>query len=313
MSKNLLVIFGATGNQGGSIAHTVLDSPSLSQKYTVRAITRSASNPKAQALASKGAEIVEADLDKPETLKAALEDAHTIFVTTNTTYDGHTREVETRQAKALCSEALAQNAQFIIWSSMSHPAKITNGVITGVSHFDDKAEIEQYIRSLPIRSAHFAPAAFMQNFLTFSKPQPSPSNDGTYVLGNICPSESLVPLIDITETGKWVAAILADPDTYSGSFFSAAEGLYTWSEIAQIMSKVSGKTVRHVKVPDEVFKGFFPEGWTREAYFDMFRFIGEWGYYGEGMKGDVEWTREQVRGEITGLEGFLRREGFELE
>jgi putative NADH-flavin reductase len=78
MSKKLLVVFGATGNQGGSIAETVLDDPELSNQYSVRAITRLSSNPKAQALQAKGAEIVEADLENPSTLKAALTGAHTV-------------------------------------------------------------------------------------------------------------------------------------------------------------------------------------------------------------------------------------------
>lgn len=312
MSK-LLVVFGATGNQGGSVANIVLDDPELSKQYSVRAITRSASNPKAQALKSKGAEIVEADLSNPSSLPAALRGAHTIFLVTSTQYDGDTKVIEMQQAKQVCDEALKQKAEYIIFSSMSHPEKISGGKLAQVIHFDVKAEIEQYIRSLPIKSSFFAPASFMQNFLTPNMgPRPSPANDGTYVLGNLCKSDTLMPLIDITDTGKWVGAILADPDKYEGKMFAAGERLYSYKEIAEIMTKVSGKTVNHAQLPDEVFRGFMPEGY-RDPLTEMFILFRDYGYYGENMKQDVEWSAKQARGHLTNLEEFLSREKFRLE
>lgn len=101
-----LVVFGATGNQGGSVANLVLDDAELSAQYAVRAITRSASNPRAQALQEKRAEVIEADLDDPCSLKAALAGAHTLFALTYTQQTSDTVEVETQQANALCKEAV---------------------------------------------------------------------------------------------------------------------------------------------------------------------------------------------------------------
>lgn len=313
MSKNLLVVFGATGNQGGSVANFVLNDPELSKQYSVRAITRSASNPKAQELKSKGAEVVEADLDKPDSLPNALKGAHTIFALTNTQYGGNTREVETRQAKALCDEALKQGAAYLIWSSMSHPKKISNGKLQHVAHFDVKAEIEEYIRTLPIKSSFFAPGSFMQNFLTPNMaPRPSPANDGTYVLANICKPDTLMPWIDITDTGKWVGAILAEPDKYEGKFFAASSEFSSYKDAAEIMSKLTGKTVTFKSLPDEVFKSFLPDVF-KDAGLEMYQLFRDYGYYGANMKEDVAWAQKQARGKLTGLEEFLKRENFKLE
>lgn len=312
MSKKLLVVFGVTGNQGGSIVDSVLNDAELSKQYSIRGITRSASNSNAQALKSKGVEIVEADMDSPASLVPALQGAHTIFGVTVTQYTGSTREVETRHAKAFCEEALRQKAEYIIWSSMSHPEKISNGKLVHVEHFDDKAEIEQYIRTLPIKSSFFAPGSFMQNLQSSMKPRPSPSGDGTYVIANLCKPDTLVPFIDITDTGKWVAAILAEPDKYEGKFFAAAERLYTWTETVEILSKHTGKTVKHQQVPDEVFKGFLPEG-VQQQYLEMYQLLRDYGYYGKNMKEDVEWAAKQARGKLTSLEEFLKKENYTLE
>jgi uncharacterized protein YbjT (DUF2867 family) len=311
-TKPLLVVFGATGNQGGSIAHFVLDDPELSKRYAVRAITRDTNNPKAQALAKKGAELVQADLADESSLPVALKGANFVFAVTITLYQGNTKSIETAQAKALCSEAIKQGAEYIIWSSMSHPFKISNGKLTQVVHFDVKAEIETYIRTLPIKSSFYAPGSFMQNLYTSMAPRPSWSGDGTYILPSLCNADTLLPLIDITDTGKFVGAILAEPDKYEGKFFAAAEGLYSYSQMAEILSKVTGKEVKFQKVDDEMFKSFLPEGF-REQLYEMMVHCRDYGYYGENMKADVQWASEQAKGHLTTLEEFLTRENFKLE
>ncbi|KAK7186660.1 hypothetical protein DPSP01_001018 [Paraphaeosphaeria sporulosa] len=312
MVKQLLVVFGATGNQGGSVACAVLDDPELSKRYAVRAVTRDTSTIKAQELKLRGADVVSADMDDPYSLPTALQDANFVFAVTATSYDGNTRAIETQQATALIDEAVAQGASYIIWSSMSNPAKASGGKLTHVDSFDVKAEIETYLRKQPVKSAFFAPGTFMQNFTSTMAPRPNPAGDGTYVLANLLRPESRQPLIDITDAGAWVSAILADPDKYEGKFFAAAERMYSQAEIVEVLSRVSGKTVRHVQVEDEVYKGFLPEA-VRDMLFDMYLWIRDYGYYGEGTENDVQWAREQAKGRLTSLEEFLRKIGWGLE
>lgn len=312
MAKSLLAVFCATGNQGNSVANFVLDDPELSQRYALRAISRNISNPKMQDLKSKGAELVQADLDDPSSLPAALKGAEFVFFMTATQYDGNTREVEMRHAKDFCSEALKQGVQYIIFSSMSHPFKISNGALKNVVHFDVKAEIEEHIRSLPVKSAFFGPGSFMQNFHDYMLPRPSHANDGTYVIADIGRDDTVFPFIDITDTGKWVGAILADPDKYEGKFFAAAAELLNLADAAAIVGKVTGKTVKHQQLPDEVFKGFLPEG-MREPLYEMWVLQRDYAYYGSETKELVGWAREQARGRLTGLEDYLRKVDFKLE
>lgn len=57
MSK-LITVFGATGNQGGSVIKAILTDSVLSKEFKIRGITRDASKPAAQTLAAKGVEVV---------------------------------------------------------------------------------------------------------------------------------------------------------------------------------------------------------------------------------------------------------------
>lgn len=56
MSK-LITVFGATGNQGGSVIRSILADAILSKEFKIRGITRDASKPAAQALLKQGVEV----------------------------------------------------------------------------------------------------------------------------------------------------------------------------------------------------------------------------------------------------------------
>ncbi len=56
MSK-LITVFGATGNQGGSVIKQILADAVLSKEFKIRGITRDTSKPAAQALTKQGVEL----------------------------------------------------------------------------------------------------------------------------------------------------------------------------------------------------------------------------------------------------------------
>jgi hypothetical protein len=57
-SKKILVVFGATGNQGGSVINSVLSDPISVEQFQIIGITRDPSKPSAVALAEKGVKLV---------------------------------------------------------------------------------------------------------------------------------------------------------------------------------------------------------------------------------------------------------------
>lgn len=57
MSK-LITVFGATGQQGGSVIRTILLDETLSKDFKIRGISRDTSKPAAQALLKQGVKLV---------------------------------------------------------------------------------------------------------------------------------------------------------------------------------------------------------------------------------------------------------------
>src|SRR6185312_10719829 len=103
--KKLIAVIGATGQQGGGVLRAL----QASGQFKVRALTR---NPeKHRELAD---EVVAADLGKPETLKAAFEGAHGVFLVTNFQEAG---TEEFKQAAAAIRAAKDAGVKHFIWST----------------------------------------------------------------------------------------------------------------------------------------------------------------------------------------------------
>lgn len=193
--------------------------------------------------------------------------------------------------------------------------KISGGKLTNVLSFDVKADVEAYIRTLPIPSAFFTPPSFMQNLHGPGTLAVRPLGDGTCGIVNIATPETLIPLVDpASDSGKFVGAILANQDKYAGKVFVSAVRLYSMKEIVDIVSKVSGKEVRYVQIEEEAFRANLPES-MRDMLTEMMVFFRDFGYCGSDTRQMVEWTVEQVGGPegLTSLEGFLRRCPLKLE
>jgi uncharacterized protein YbjT (DUF2867 family) len=80
MSKNIIAIFGATGAQGGGLAHAILNDKN--SEFAVRAITRDTTSDKAKKLAEMGAEVLAADIDDKQSLAKALQGAYGAYFVT---------------------------------------------------------------------------------------------------------------------------------------------------------------------------------------------------------------------------------------
>jgi uncharacterized protein YbjT (DUF2867 family) len=309
MSK-ILAVFGATGQQGGSVIDYVLNDPELSQKYKVRAITRFVNSEKARQLKEK-VEVVQGDVLNRASLETALTGVHTVFAMTTFSFGPDGLEVEYKSGKTIADVAVEKGAEYIIFSTLPPVKEISGGKYTEVTPFDAKAKAEQHIRGLHIKSAFYSPGSFMENFQsqTFLAPRQAP--DGTWVMASHTSPKNQLPLIDaVGDTGKFVGAILAEPDKYEGKTFCAATALYNLEEIAAIMSKATGKTVVYKQIPLEDFKRGLSFG--VDLFVEMFSFQEEFGYFGPDTKKLVAWAAENARGRLSTFEEYLEAHPLQL-
>ena len=309
MSK-ILAVFGATGQQGSSVVNYVLHDPELSQKYKIRAITRDVNSEKTKQLKEK-VEVVQGDVLERASLETALTGVHTVFAMTTRSSGPDGFEVEYNSAKTIADVAVEKGAEYIIFTTLPPAKEISGGKYTKVTHFDAKAKAEQYIRGLHIKSAFHSPGFFMENFqsIPFLAPQQAP--DGTWVMARHNSPKAQCPMIDaVGDTGKFVGAILAEPDKYEDKTFCAATALYSWEEVAAIMSKATGKTVVYKQIPLEDFKKSLSFG--ADIFVEAFSYPEEFGYYGPDSKKLIAWAAENARGRLSTLEEYLEAHPLQL-
>ncbi|KAF2120668.1 hypothetical protein BDV96DRAFT_609818 [Lophiotrema nucula] len=310
MSK-ILAIFGATGHQGSSIINFVLNDAELSQEYKIRAITRDVNTDKAKQLAGK-VELVQGDFHSPSSIETALTGAHTVFAMTFPSFEADKDfDIQYNSAKAIADVAVSKGASYIIFSTLPAVSRISGGKYTKVTPFDAKAKAEQYIRGLPIKSAFVSLGSFMENFQEQFFVAPQPAADGIWILTRNHSLKTQLPLIDaVGDTGKFVGAILAEPEKYSGKTFCAAVKLYTFEEIVDLLSKSSGKTIKFKQIPDEEFKASLPL--MGDVFVEGYRYGEEFGYFGPGTEELVAWAAEHARGKLTTFEEYLEEHPFQL-
>nr|POE47129.1 nmra-like family domain-containing protein 1 [Quercus suber] len=299
MSK-LLAVFGATGQQGSSVINYVLHDPEISQQYKIRAITRDVNSEKVKQF--KGVEVVYGDVTQRASLEAALKGVNTVFAMTVPSFDPNEVELEYNSGKAIADVAVEQGVEYVIFSTLPFVKEISGGKYTKVVHFDSKARVERYIRGLPIKSAFFSPAAFMENFssMPFFMPKKDASGD-TWSISLPNSPKALLPVIDITrDTGKFIGAILAEPDRYNGETFYGAAEVLTMEQTVAIMSKVSGKKIVYRQLSIEEFTDNLP--FAKDIFSEAFSYMDDFAYWGSDPEKLVAWSVEHVRGRISNLD-----------
>lgn len=259
MARKTILVFGATGAQGGSVARTLLERG----QFNVRAFTRKPDSPAAQALRTLGAEIVQGDLDDPASIAAALEGCYGAFGVTN--FWEHF-EKEGPQGRNLVKAVADAKIEHFVFSTLPAIAKETGGALRS-PHFDLKAEHEEYARALGIPATIIHVPYYYENFLYFFPPRAA--GDGTYQFG-FPQGDTPLAAMSVHDVGLIVAPIFERPEAYIGKVVKLAGDELAPSRYAEIMSRQTGAEIRYNYVPRETFAALgFPGA---EDLADMFEY-----------------------------------------
>ena len=260
-TKKTILVFGATGAQGGSVARNLL----ARGRYAVRAFTRKSDSPAAQALAAAGAEIVEGNLDDKASIRKALDGVYGVFGVTNF-WEHFDKEAE--QGRNLIRAIAGSDVEHLVYSSLPPIAKATNGLLSS-PHFDIKAEHEDLIRTLGIPATFVHVPFYYENFLYFFPPRPA--GDGTYAFG-FPQGERPLAAISVQDVGRIVAPLFEQPETYIGKVLKLAGDELPAAGYAAAMGRAAGKDVRFTHVPREAFAALgFPGAADLADMFEYYR------------------------------------------
>jgi uncharacterized protein YbjT (DUF2867 family) len=256
--SKLIAVIGATGHQGGAVVRALQDGG----QFKVRALTR---NPgKHRELAE---EVVEADLDRPETLRAAFDGAYGVFLVTNFWEQGAD---ELKQATAAVRAAKDAGVEHFIWSTLPDVEAIGGGKFH-VPHFTGKAKVDRIVKEAGFAYHTFVVAPFFyQNLVGILAPQKQEDGTSGWALP-LDPDVRCIHMGDIGQLGAIVAGAFADPDEAGhGEHLPLVGDFMSFNEIVDTLNR-QGHKFSVKQVPKEVFAAFFPGAAEVAETFDYFQ------------------------------------------
>jgi uncharacterized protein YbjT (DUF2867 family) len=273
--KKIIAVVGATGAQGGGLVQAILNDPNGG--FVVRAVTRDAAKDKSKALASKGAEVVTADLDNVESLKKAFAGAHGVFGVTNF-WEHFSGEKEKAQAKNIADAAKAAGVKHVVWSTLEDTRKLMAADDKRmpmlqekyrVPHFDAKAESDAYFAGAP--TTFLVTTFYWDNLFMFGL-APKKGADGQYEW-TFPMGKSKLGGIASEDIGKVAYGIFKAGDKYIGKTVGITGENLTLDEMGAKISKVMGVgPVRYNAVEADTYRGFgFPGADEMGNMFQVYR------------------------------------------
>lgn len=260
-NRKVIAVVGATGQQGGGVVRAL----QASGQFKVRALSR---NPdKHRQLAE---DVVEADLDRPQTLKAAFAGAHGVFLVTNFWDAGMD---EFKQATAGVRAAKEAGVKHLIWSTLPNVEAISGGKFH-VPHFTGKARIDELVLQAGFEHHTFVIAPFyFQNLMGAMAPQQQADGTRGWALP-LDPTVRAIHMGDIGELGNIVAGAFAHPDEAGhGEYLPLVGDFMSFNELIETLDRGFSFT----RVPKEAFAAAFPgaaEIAEMLSYFEAHSYLG---------------------------------------
>ena len=284
-SDKTVLVTGATGRQGGAVVRSMLP-----KGWKLRALTRSPGSPAAQALASKGVEVVPGDLDDKDSLERAARGVYGVYSVQDFWSVGTCREV--LQGKILAEVASKAGVEHFVYSSVGGAERNS-----GIDHFESKWEVEKHIRKLGLPVTILRPVAFMENYYIDQV-------EIGILRGKLLDpirGDKLYQTIAVEDIGAFAALAFERPKEFTGLELEIAGSELTNPEAAQVFSRVLGRPVKFKKLPLVAVRLFLGK-----EFYQMFRWFNH-----AGFQADIAGLRRrfpEVR--LQSLEEWLRNEGW---
>jgi len=253
--SKLVLVTGATGNQGGACVEAL-----LKKGHQVRALTRNPASRVANRLRERGVEIAVGDFTDRDSLVGAADGADAVYAMSTPYEQGAAQEIA--QGITITDAAKSAGVAHFVYSSV---ASADRG--TGIEHFDGKYSVERHIQTSGVPYTIVAPVFFMENLL---QPWTLPSlRQGKLAMA--LPTTRSLQQIAVADIGAFVAAVIERGDTVFGRRFDIAGDELTGEEAAAVLSKVTGREVHYEGFPPDVLRA---QGEDMARMFEWFDSIG---------------------------------------
>ncbi len=277
-TKTILVT-GATGQQGGAVARSL-----LRKGQNVRVMSRRPE--KLQELARLGAKIARGDFEDRQGLRDALQGVQGVFVMGTFIEKGV--EAEARHGEEMVRACREAGVSHVVYSSVCAADKGTL-----IPHFESKARVERAIAEAGLPATILRPVWFMENF---EAPWLVPSiQDG--VLKTPLLADRKLQMIALADIGEFASEAFLRPAEYIGKKIDLAGDVLTFPEVAARISRALNRPVRYEVIPDAR-----AEAAVGPDFAAMYRWFNR-----EGYRVDIEGLRQTYGIPLTSFDRYLSR------
>lgn len=226
----MVLVTGATGNTGRPLVAELVQ-----RGAPVRAFVRDRA--RAEAVLPPGVELVEGDLDRPDTLAAAVAGVDRLYVLSAPTprLPEQEREVLEAAARAGVQHVVKHSA---FGASTGAPMRITRW----------HAEAERMLRRSGLAWTILQPNMFMQNFLQFA-----PGVAATGEL-RLTATDGRVSVVDCRDVAAVAAAVLTGSGHEGRTYVPTGPEALTLAELAARLGAAIGRNVRCVDTPGSALR-----------------------------------------------------------
>ncbi|MEX2104435.1 MAG: SDR family oxidoreductase [Bacilli bacterium] len=227
MNSSILVI-GATGNIGKELVK-ILANHGHATRATVRPTTRT------NELKSLKVEMVEANINDPSSLRVAMNGVEKVFFVT--------------QVVPNMIELSKNIVQAAKESGVKHLVKLSgaDAELEAVTLTKWHRAVEKEIEQSGIAYTFLRPNSFMQNIVNFNSHTIKEHGAFYAPMGN-----GKVALIDARDIAKVAYHVLTEEGHENKAYYLSGPSAISYSDIADILSSVTGKSVKYVDVPADV-------------------------------------------------------------
>ena len=233
-SKHPILVIGATGRQGGSVAKALLKAG-----WPVRALVQDSSKVASLQLRNAGIELVQGSFEETDVIRSTMKGAYGVFSVLPANLAA---EDEIRHGISIADIAAETGISHFVYSS---GASVGNE-LTGVPRFDAKPRIEAHIRQLDMTATIIRPMIFMEMLV-----RPGFGLDKGHLVSLIQLDHS-IQLTAVKDIGRFVAAVLADKTRFGGSTLKIASDRLTGRELEVVLSEAAGRPITYERFPDNV-------------------------------------------------------------
>jgi uncharacterized protein YbjT (DUF2867 family) len=271
VSQKTLIV-GATGRVGSELARLIVE-----KGEAVRAATRSPSGVLARL--PRAVETAEFDFDRPETFAPALGGVAKLFLMARPG-DNHAD----RAAIPLIDLAKKEGVRLIV-----------NLTAMGVEKDDTFTLriVEKYVEASGIPFVHLRPNWFMQNF------DSGPMHADIRATGalHLPAADARLSFIDVRDIAAVALAALTDPRHAGRAYTLTGREALDHFEVAEILSRVSGKTIAYVPLSEEAARAGLAKARVPADLIE--RWTGFYRVVREGLCAPVTHDAESVIGRPT--------------